>query len=46
MKSDEHLCFITVSLQFPYNLSFWKFYTDTLKPPIVSQIEFSYVSDL
>jgi hypothetical protein len=26
MKSDEHLYFIIVTLQFPYNLSFSKFY--------------------
>lgn len=40
MKSDEHLYFITVSLQFPYNLSFCKFYIDALKPPTVCHCTF------
>lgn len=43
MNSDEHLCFIIVSLQFLYNLSFCKFYIRTRKLPIVYRISIVFI---
>ena len=41
MKSDEHLCFFTMSLQFPSNLSFAEFTLTPLNQPLCARYRIS-----